>query len=115
MQKVAIRKFYQDIWPHYQITEIDELPDDLAVQIDIGGGDKLLRGHGGHLVFIGQRFRKQALWEKGYRDFTIREAEYNRHLIAIQNGGFVPGYYVLGFANETEDDFITLYVIDYRQ
>lgn len=114
MQKVAIAKYYQRIWPRYKITEIDELSDDLAVQIDIGGGDKLLRGSDGHLIFIGQRFRKIDQWNKGYRDFTIREAEYRRHLAAIRDGGFIPGFYVLGFVNSKEDDFIVLYVINYR-
>lgn len=114
LQKVAIAKFYSRIWPRYQITEIDELSDKLAVQIDIGGGDKLLRGSDGHLIFIGQRFRKIDQWNKRYRDFTIREAEYRRHLAAICDGGFVPGYYVLGYANGNEDDFIALYVINYR-
>lgn len=111
MQKVAIEKYYPHVWPRYKIVEIDELNHDLAVQIDIGGGDKMLVGKDGHLAFVGQRFRKITSW---YRDFTIREAEYNRHLRAIQSNGFVPGYYVLGYANEYEDDFSVLYIIDYR-
>lgn len=114
MQKVAISKYYHNVWPGYQITEIDELSDDLAVQIDIGGGDKMLRGRGGHIIFLGQRFRIEDNWKKGYRDFTIREAEYHRHLTAIQNGGFIPGYYVLGYANKSKDDFLALYIINYR-
>jgi hypothetical protein len=115
MQKVAIEKYYPHVWAEYKITEIDELDDDLAIQIDIGGGDKMLVGRGGHIAFVGQRFRKKDQWDKkNRRDFTIREAEYDRHLEAIRNNGFIPGHYVLGYANENEDDFMALYIIDYR-
>lgn len=114
MQQIAIQKIYSRMWNEYHVYEIDKLPGELAKTMDIGGIDKLLQGDDGHLILIGQRFRKAEYWYRNYRDFTIRESEYNRHLSAIEKGGFVPGYYVCGFATDKEDDFIKLMIFRYR-
>lgn len=115
MQKVAIAQRYPDIFPGYKIIEIDEMAqsDPLARIIDISGCDKLLKARDGHIVWLGQRFRTPGEWEK-YHDFTIRESEYRRHIAAMQNGGSLPGFYVTGYANESESDFVAFLVLKYR-
>jgi hypothetical protein len=116
MQKVAIAQRYPAIFPNYKIIEIDEMAhgDPLAKIIDISGCDKLLKARDGHIVWLGQRFRRPGEWEK-YHDFTIRESEYKRHISAIQNGGALPGFYVYGYANNTRDEFVAFLVLKYRR
>jgi hypothetical protein len=116
MQKVAIAQRYPAIFPHYKIIEIDEMAhtDALAKVIDISGCDKALVARDGHIVWLGQRFRQHDQWDQ-YHDFTIRESEYRRHLKAIQNGGSLPGFYVYGYANQGQDDFLAFLILKYRQ
>lgn len=116
MQKVAMASIYPKIWPDYAITEVDLLPSALARQLDIGGCDKLLFSKDGHTVLVGQRFRTAKIWyNPQHRDFTIREVEYHRHMEALQNHGTIPGFYVYGYANETKDRFLQLFIVKYQE
>lgn len=118
MQKVAIKKVYRIVWPEadYKLIEVDQLKDDLAQRLDIGGCDKMLASlRDGHTVQLAQRFRKAWVWENPrFREFTVREAEWQRHVIALDNNGVVPGFYSYGYANDIEDDFVQLYIVRYR-
>lgn len=113
MQEIAIQKVYHSVWPNFRILEIDKLDHELARLVDIGGADKLLFAKDGHNIFLAQRFRKSSQGER-YRDFTLREKEYLRHSVAMRDGGFIPGYYVYGWANQSETDFTELKIINYQ-
>lgn len=116
MQRVAVEKVYGQIFSNYSIIEVDTLPSELAKRLDIGGIDKVLFASDGHIVQVGQRFREFNVWENPRRrDFTIREAEWNRHLAALRNGGAVPTYYVYGYATRDEEDFAQLFIVRYRE
>lgn len=114
MQLVAIEKVYPLIWPDYKVWQPDIVDSKLANVLDIGGIDTVLSHPDGHMIHIGQRFRKAGV-EKRYHEFTVRENEWIRHNNAIKNEGLVPSVYVYGYATKQETDFTSLFVIRYRQ
>lgn len=124
-QKLALKKIYPLIFPpdQYRFIEVDDLPGDLAQTLDIGGVDKLLTSlKDGHLVLLSHRFREASAWNNPrFRDFTVRQAEWNRHTAAIKNGGTIPDFFGYGYANNSRvngdeiDDFLKFHIVCYKQ
>ena len=115
MQQVAIARIYPTLWSDFTVTEVDMLEDPVSRAIDIAGGDKMLRHPGlGYVVYLAQRFRQADVWQQ-YPHFTIREAEWQRHIAALRNGGMVPGYYIYGYSDEQETDFLRVYIVRYPE
>jgi len=118
-KSLAVPRLYPRLWPKHELMEVDTMPDALAKAVDIAGGDKLFQAPDGSCFFTGNRFRQHNYWTDPrphfrHRDFTLRECELDRHLKAHRNNGFIPGFYITGFVNETEDDFIAVLVVDYK-
>ena len=116
LQRVAIDKRFPARWPKYRILQPDMMPTELAKVLDVGGVDTILCSRDGHMVYLGQRFREYEVWLNArYRDFTIRQREWHRHLAALADGGVIPAYYVYGYASADKTDFAKLYVVKYRE
>lgn len=124
-QKLALKKVYPAFFPRekYKVIEVDEIDDSLAEILDIGGIDKLFRArNGGYLISLSHRFRESAVWNAPhFRDFTIREAEWDRHKEALTNNGTIPNFYGYGYANDSRinakkiTDFHRFYLVDYKK
>lgn len=124
-QKIALEKVYPYLFPpsKYRLFEVDDMAGDLAKTLDIGGIDKIFTAIGsGHLISLGNRYREAAVWNnQNWRDFTIREREWDRHVEAIKNNGTLPDFYGYGYANTSRvnpkniTDFLKFYVINYKQ
>lgn len=112
MQPIAIEKIYKRLWPGATIHQTDIKNDQLSKSFDrIGNTDKTIITPQA-IIQISQRIRQSKYWLNGrFRDFTLREAEYNRMTAAMDAGGMLPNYYAYGYATDTFDDFLRFFVI----
>lgn len=121
MQPYAITQFYNKLWPGIKIIEIDnQVKNELAQIIDIGGADKALRFPDGGLAFLAQRFRRHN--EAKFDDFTLRrdrpsgiKTEFEKVKLAFERRGFIASYYAYGHANEQENGFIRMRILKFRE
>jgi len=121
MQPLAIEHHYSKVWPQAEVVELDKRIDDLAKMIDIGGADKMLKFPDGHLIFLGQRFRRYDNWhEENYDDFTLRTKGHYGHPCellkaqsALKNNGFTAGFYAYGHANPKDTGFSRFRIVDF--
>lgn len=123
MQDVALDSVYPAIWPDYDVIPLDQMYgsgiqafERLARKLDVGGIDKVLvHKSNGSIIVLADRFRTHKTWAKQYRDFTIRESEWCRHIDALKNGGMIPKRYVYAYANKSDTDFGKLFVVRYHK
>lgn len=117
MQSLALKHLYPLHWPaeEWRVIPVDLMPGELAKSLDISGIDKAFFHTNGSSVYVADRFRQLSDWLR-YGEFTIRESEYNRHTKAVEtSGGFIPGIYVCGAADELETDFYCAYFMNYAE
>ena len=114
LQPIAIKNFYNTLWPDAQIIELDnDTKNRLAGIIDKGGADKLIRFKDGRLAFLAQRFRD---WEHRNRnDFTIRDTELHKVINAFHSGGFIASFYAYAYSDHAHLNFYKFRLFRYKE
>jgi hypothetical protein len=119
--------FYKRWWPGAEVEELDRsMLGGLDRLLDFAGHDKMLyfpSGNGIHSsnglrIFLAQRFRRFRLLSgklNTYDQITLRKAEWERAVEAVEEEGSLAGYYVYGKTNEPETGFAWLLVLRFRR
>lgn len=116
MQPLAIEKVYRQAWPDAKIIEVDIGTSEAEQAMDrVHGTDKLIVTPYRSAITLAQRFRQAKIWNDGFRHFTIRKAERDRYVATVNDGGSIPALYAYGYATETLDDFIRLYIVRFAE